>query len=245
MRTLGCVVLLVVLSAGSAGAQALQRLAVRDFNLSADAARLQVGGTLRLTMRVHVDQPVDQLDNVTLPNVSGFDILGDERQCATAGRGTDCSETLQMSPNAAGTYTIGPVTLDSIDPRTNRPTHFATNVVTVTVTPAAGGAGPIEVPSLLYDVMRQILILAIAAIIVLVLIWGLGLSRRRGPAPAYLPEAPPVRLRHRLRRRPIPTRHCGRRSPRSRSSRRGRASSRCATCSAPGPAPAPTRRSRP
>jgi len=192
MKKFACLALLVVAWASSAGAQALQRLTVRDFSLSADTTRLQVGGTLHLTMRVHVDQPVYQLDNVTLPNVSGFDILGDERQCATAGRGTDCSETLEMSPNAAGTYTIGPVTLDSIDPRTNHPTHFTTNVVTVTVTAASGGAGPIAVPSLLYDVMRQILILAIAAIVVLVLIWALGLPRRRRPAPAYIPLPTPT-----------------------------------------------------
>jgi hypothetical protein len=189
MKTFACVALLVIAAAGSAGAQALQRLTVRDFSLSADAARVAVGGTLRVTMRVHVDQPVGELDNVTLPNLSGFDILGDERQCVTAGRGTDCSETLTMSPNAPGTYAIGPVALDSIDPRTNRATHFATNVVSVTVTDNAGG-GPVEVPSLLYDVMRQILILAIAAIIVLVLIWGIGLPRRRRTAPAAAPEPP-------------------------------------------------------
>lgn len=191
MKTFACVALLVIAAAGSAGAQALQRLTVRDFSLSADAAQVAVGGTLRVTVRVHVDQAVGELDNVTLPNLSGFDILGDERQCVTAARGTDCSETLTMSPNAAGTYTIGPVALDSIDPRTNRATHFATNVVSVTVTGNAGG-GPVAVPSLLYDVMRQILILAIAAIIVLVLIWGMGLPRRKRPAPTYLlvPPAP-------------------------------------------------------
>ncbi len=241
MKTFACVALLVIAAAGSAGAQALQRLTVRDFSLSADAAQVAVGGTLRVTVRVHVDQAVGELDNVTLPNLSGFDILGDERQCVTAARGTDCSETLTMSPNAAGTYTIGPVALDSIDPRTNRATHFATNVVSVTVTGNAGG-GPVAVPSLLYDVMRQILILAIAAIIVLVLIWGIGLPRRKRPAPTYLlvPPAPAPR-----RRRPrIRTRRCARRSPRSRASRRGRASSRCAICCAPVRALDPTRRSR-
>ncbi len=174
-------------------AQSLDRISVGPIALTADPARLPVGATLHLVMRVHVDQRVGQLDNVNLPNLSGFDVLGDERRCVPAGTGTDCTESLTLSPTVAGTHAIGPVTLDAIDARTNRPTHFASNGVTVVATPEAGTGG--EAPSLLYVTMRQVLVLALAAMLVLLLIWAAGLSRRRAArrrvAPPPLPPAPP------------------------------------------------------
>ena len=183
----------------AARAQMLDRLSVGTFRLTADPTRLHVGETMRLIMRIHVDQRIAELNNVTLPDLSGFDVLGDERTCVAARKGTDCSETITLSPNVAGVRTLAPVTLDAVDVHNRKASRFATNSVTVTVLPGAPTTAPLvpgAVSSVLSGVLRTLLTLALAVLAILAVVWGFGRARHvRAPAmpvaPLPRPVAPP------------------------------------------------------
>jgi hypothetical protein len=176
-----------------AGAQTLMRLHVRSLVLSADPQRLKVGDTLRLVMRAHVDERVARLDNVTLPDLSGFMVLGDERRCVPARRGTDCIETIGLSPTVAGTRTIAPVTLDAIDAKTGRPSRFASNPVRVSVVAGANMAAPSAVSAQLGGARRVALIVALIAAAIGALVWGFARVRSRPTPPKPVP-APVIEL---------------------------------------------------
>jgi len=150
--------------------------------MTAEPKSLRVGETLRLRIVAHVDENVLQLDNVTLPDLSGFDSLGDERRCATSGHGSDCVEVMTLSPTEGGDRTIAPTTLDAIDARNGKPSHFATNSVTIHV---AGALQPNGVTrALLDDLLKPIAILVIVGAAAYALLWGFV---RRKPLPAPLP----------------------------------------------------------
>jgi len=171
-----------------AGAQQLARLHVRAFTISVEPATLRVGETLQLRITTRVDENILQLDNVTLPDLSGFESVGDERRCGTSGRGSVCVETMTLTPTGPGDRTIGPATLEAIDARNHdKPSRFATNVVRVRVTPVP------EPNSLLFWFLKSFAVLASVAIVGYALLWGF---RRRVPRPpdAVLPEKPPVKV---------------------------------------------------
>ena len=154
--------------------------------MTAEPKSLRVGETLRLRIVAHVDENILQLDNVTLPDLSGFDSLGDERRCSTSGHGSDCVEVMTLSPTEAGDRTIAPTTLDAIDARNGKPSHFATNSVTIHV---GGSVRPNEVTrALLDDLLKPIAILLIVGAAAYALLWGFV---RRKPPPA--PVSPPAR----------------------------------------------------
>lgn len=159
--------------------------------LGAEPQRLRVGDTLRLVMHVHVDERVAHLDNVTLPDLSGFEVLGDERRCVPARRGTDCMETIGLSPTVAGARTIAPVTLDAIDAKTGRPTRFASNTVRVIVAGVAPAAAPNAVKDVLSDALRVALIVALVAAAIAALAWGFARVRSRPKPPKPEPAPPP------------------------------------------------------
>jgi hypothetical protein len=164
-----------------ASAQTLARLHVRTFTMTAEPKSLHVGESLRLRIVAHVDENVGQLDNVTLPDLAGFDSLGDERVCASVGRGTDCTEVLALSPTEPGDRTIGPTTLDAIDARNGKPSHFATNSVTIHVIGA--GPQPSNVTRALVDnLLRPLMILGFVGAAAYALLWGFGRRRSREPA---------------------------------------------------------------
>jgi hypothetical protein len=170
-----------------AAAQALMRLHVRSFTLTAEPQSLRVGDTLKLRIAIRVDENVLQLSNVTLPDLSGFDSLGDERQCASAGHGTQCLETMTLSPTVPGDRTIGPTTLDAIDARTNKPSRFATNAVMIHV---AALPGALAQP-LFRNLVKPILILVLVGAAAYALLWNFGRrSRRSMPIARPQPETP-------------------------------------------------------
>lgn len=104
--------------------------------MTAEPASLRVGETLRLTIAAHVDEVLLELDNVTLPDLTGFDVHGDERRCSATGRGSDCVETLEISPNVAGDRTIAAAIMDAIDARNGKPSRFSTNTIALRVADA-------------------------------------------------------------------------------------------------------------
>lgn len=135
----------LALFALAAQSEQLARLHVRAFSLALDTTRATIGGApFHATLNVVLDDAIRGLDNVTLPDLSGFTSLGDERRCATqTARGrarTTCSETLTLAPTIAGRRTIGPAHFDAVDASTNRAERFSTNSVTIDVAPASASA---------------------------------------------------------------------------------------------------------
>ncbi len=178
-----------------ASAEALARLHVRAFTLTADPKSLRVGDTLRLRIVARLDERVSQLDNVTLPDLSGFDSLGDERVCTSSASGSECSEVMTLTPTVAGDRTIAPATLDAIDARNGKPSHFATNPITIHVDPAA--SQPPDVPNapnaLVDDLLRPLAILVIVGAAAYALLWGFGRRKTAPPpVPPPAPSAPPA-----------------------------------------------------
>jgi len=156
--------------------------------LSAQPERVRVGQTLHLALTVHVAQRVARLDNVTLPDLSGFDVLGDERRCAPVRSGTECVETLTLQASAPGFHTIAPPTLDAVDARTGRPTRYSANTVRVMVEEGAFSAPRIET-----EALRALAIVMLAIIaVVLAGLWALTAApRRRRPRAQSVAPPPP------------------------------------------------------
>lgn len=179
-------------------AQALERLHVRSIVLSVQPARAKVGDTLRFVLRVHLDERVRELDNVTLPDLTGFDVLGDERRCVPARRGTDCTEILSLSPNAPGTTTIGPAVLDAKDAATGRPMRYSSNAVRVTIegsapSPLAANAAASSAGEAWNLLLVAIVGFGVALAALILLAW---FARRKPPAvpapPMLRPPPPPL-----------------------------------------------------
>jgi len=166
---------------GSVRAQTLERLHVRNFTLATDRTSVREGEPFHLTISAHVDEEVLELDNVTLPDLAGFESLGDERRCAASARGSDCVEILTLDGTQAGTHTLGPVTLDAVDGRSGRASRFATNSVTVTVEGASGLSG----------IARSLIVGVLVGIAAAALWWGF-VRRRVSSAPQPSPPPPPA-----------------------------------------------------
>lgn len=110
---------------------------MKAFELSGEPTAVKIGDPVRLTLRIRLDEKVQALDRVTLPNLGGFDSYGDERHCVPAGRGSECTELLTVRATAAGTYTLGPAIFEAIDASTGKPSRFESNALSVTVEPRA------------------------------------------------------------------------------------------------------------
>ncbi|HMD02040.1 MAG TPA: BatD family protein [Candidatus Baltobacteraceae bacterium] len=174
----------------------MARLHVRAFDMSADRYQVKVGETVRLRITAQLDDRVSQLNNVTLPGLSGFDSLGDERSCFPApGGGTRCVETLSIAPQQPGTDTIEPATLDAIDARTGRPSRFATNEIVIQVvgdTDALSGWLP-ALSAVLGTLLRLGGIVVLAGIALAAIAWAFARPRARPApsAPVAAANAPP------------------------------------------------------
>ena len=181
--------------AGGARAQTLVYLHVRAFGLSVDKTSVSVGEPFHLILHGHVDEGIDALDNVVLPNLAGLEDLGDERRCTRTKSGTDCVETLTIDANAPGDREIGPATLSAIDAASGKPRNFESNIVTVHVTgqPKVPQETPEPNPltDLLWWAARSIAFLLLVAIALWALIWGLRRLPHTAAPPASAPPPPP------------------------------------------------------
>ncbi len=184
------------------GAQTLATLHLRSFTMSAFPATLRAGEMFHLTIAAHVDERVLELDNVTLPDLAGFDVLGDERRCSASPRGSDCTETLSVTPTVAGDRTIAATIMDAVDGRTGKPSRFATNTVALHVASA-----PPQLPAWVGEAFWGTLLAALPLVSAALVLYALfrQLRRRRPfvrpqplaptPTPAPTPEDRDVRLR--------------------------------------------------
>lgn len=180
--------------ASSARAQPLPTLHVRGFALALDRTSVNVGQAFHLSLKTHVDERLSALDNVVLPNLSGLEDLGDERRCSASKNGTDCVETLTLDAQDPGDRTIGPATLEAVDPHTGRPHNIESNLVTIHVTgqPQTSNAAP--APDFFSDVVAAAVRGVITFILVVVAAWALlwGFGRRRArQAPPIVAQPPP------------------------------------------------------
>ena len=172
-----------------AQAQTLLFLHVRSFAMSIDKTTVRLGESFHVTVNAHVDEHVIELDNVTLPDLSGFEISGDERRCISSRHGTDCVEVLTLDATRAGTHTLGPTTLDAVDARNGKPSRFATNTVTIKVLPAALPAGwPPWLRDALLTALSRLTLVALVLLALGALVWVFA-RRRPSTPPQLLPPA--------------------------------------------------------
>ena len=179
-----------------ASGQALDSLHVRRFVMGADTLEPRVGQTFRLTITVHVDEQISELNNVTLPDLSAFQVQGDERGCTATQRGSDCTETVVLTPLAAGTVTIASTTMDALDASDRKPSRFATNSLRLQIgaAPFALGVPNGYIAELFWSTVRSFFVLLAAV----VGIWFLlrYLARPRPPKPIAVAQpvvvAPPA-----------------------------------------------------
>ncbi|MEO9097401.1 MAG: hypothetical protein ABI346_04420 [Candidatus Baltobacteraceae bacterium] len=160
-------------------AQGLARLHVRSITMRVEPMRVRVGEVVRLRIAIRLDERVARLNDVTLPELSGFVALGDERRCVPEGAGTLCSETLSLSPTAAGVRTIVPVTLDAVDARNGRPSRFGSNSVRLDVLPAAARSQL----GMVANALRSIVRLGGLVVLVGAFVYALLRLRRRRVVP--------------------------------------------------------------
>ena len=184
----------VALSCAPGSSQQLARLHVRSFDMSADRTALRVGEPFHLTITARLGDLAVELDNVTLPDLTGFESLGDERRCAPTPSGSECSETLTLSPTIVGDRTISPTTMDAVDARNGKPSRFATNSLKIHVAgPSplvtfAAALGPVA--ACLIGLLRAVAILALLGIATVALFWGFSRRRRRTLPTVEAPVAP-------------------------------------------------------
>ena len=117
---------LALVSTAFAQAQQLQRLHVRSFTLSSDAARPRIDVPFNVTLTIRVAENVD-LQNVFLPAFAGPEELGDVRQQNRGRSGTLYRETLTLVSHVPGPLIIGSAYLDAIDARDGKPKRFVSN----------------------------------------------------------------------------------------------------------------------
>jgi hypothetical protein len=172
-------------------------LHVRSFTMSVDRASVAVGEPFHLTISAHVDERVLQIDNLTLPDLSGFESLGDERRCTASSSGSDCVEIVTLDATIPGQRTIAGATLDAIDGRNGKPSRFTSDAVTIDVT--GGPADPLTglVTGFLFGALRALIVFILICIAIGALVWGYSVRRRTAtpapaaPAPAATPPPPP------------------------------------------------------
>ena len=159
--------------------------------MSAVPASLRVGETFRLTIVAHVDERILELDNVTLPDLSGLDVLGDERRCSASARGSDCVETIDVSPTVAGDRTIAAAVMDAVDARNGKPSRFASNTIALHVADA-----PPHLPALIGEAFWAVVLAALplvsAAFVLYVLFRNFGRRRPVAPPETAAPLAAPT-----------------------------------------------------
>jgi hypothetical protein len=179
--------------AGIASAQGLPVLHVRSFVLAVDRPSVAVGDPFHLTLTTHVVEKIGALEGAVLPNLSGFEDLGDERRCAPAGKGTTCVETLTLDATDPGDKTIGPAIIEAIDPANGRPHDLESNLVTIHVTGQAKTTEEPPAPNPFADVignmLRQLFVFVLVAVAVWALVWGF--ARRPVRPLVATPYVPP------------------------------------------------------
>jgi hypothetical protein len=131
--------LVTAMRATGVHAQALQRLTVQSFALSADTGKPQVDVPFHLIVTLRVRERVTEIDNLELPILAELELLGDERRLQSAPGGTSYRETITVVARHNGSIAIAPAVLQAIDARDRRAKQYSTNGLTLHV---SGGSAP-------------------------------------------------------------------------------------------------------
>lgn len=170
-------------SASAACAQSLQRVTVTSFELASDNPTPRVDARFHLVITLGIAQRVDDVENLQLPDLSGLEVLGDERGLSSAPQGSLYREVLTVAAHGDGAMTIAPATFDAIDRRDGKAKQWSTNSIVIHVVGAPAGAG-----SALRVLIGRILLATGVGVIVL---GALMLPVLRRPPPVVIEAAPP------------------------------------------------------
>jgi hypothetical protein len=188
--------LAVGLRAPSVHAQALQRLSVQSFALSADTDKPQVDVPFHLIVTLRVRERVTAIANLELPILAELELLGDERRLESGSAGSVYRETIAVVAHHGGTISIGPAVLQAVDARDRRAKQYTTNGLTLNVNganPIPAAPGENALAGALQLALRVVLWIGgvTCAIVIVVLVF-----RRRPavqPSPTASPQpAPPL-----------------------------------------------------
>jgi len=176
--------------ASPVAAEQLARLHVTNLALGADRTHVKIGERFSIYVRVHVNEKVDRIDNLVLPNLLDFNNLGDEHTRQITPKGTDWTERVILEAPQAGTFTIPPAFFDAVNALNGKPSRFSSNTLTIVV----GQPSPLDDPGALG---RRILGIALAIIGILAAIFVLlvlfVLRMRRVPrTPPPQSQAPTI-----------------------------------------------------
>jgi hypothetical protein len=146
---------------GVARADDLQSLTITYFVITADRTHIGPTDIVHLNVDVHVREHIDQLSNIVLPDVYGFEKVGVD--------GTDYHEVLTLSPQRMGTYQLGPAKIVAINSADSKPSKFESNTVSITVAPPVAHDTPEQAKA-------RTLFFALIAIIIAFLAFLFGTS---------------------------------------------------------------------
>ena len=197
--TLALIAGLFAATSGESAAQALQRLTVDSFDLSADAASPKIDVPFHLIVRLRVRQHLAQIQNLDLPMLAQLELLGDYRETAARSHGTEYRETITVVAHTAGPIAIAPATLQAIDARDGKAKEWYTNGLTLRV----GESGSRILGASVQIALRVILWLLASAAFLAVAVAIVAAVRRRpralveAPAPTASPPQEPPRVRSR------------------------------------------------
>jgi len=171
-------------------AEQLARLHVTNLSLGADRTHVKIGERFSIYVRVHVNERIDRIDNVVLPNLLDFNNLGDEHTRAINAKGTDWTERVILEAPQAGTFTIPPAYFDAINAVNGKPSRFSSNTLQIVV----GAPSPLDDPGAIARRILSIVLVVVgvlAAIFVLLALFVLRM-RRKPVAIAPVRTAPPT-----------------------------------------------------
>ena len=110
----------------------LQHLFITQFSLEADHREIDLSDVVHLHFQAHVREHIDQLNNLKLPDMHGFELIGNESHLNDTKAGTDYIEDLSLAPQQEGTFVLGPILLYFIDSHKG-PSVASSNTVKIVV----------------------------------------------------------------------------------------------------------------
>lgn len=169
--------------------QALQRLTVQTFDLSADTLSPRVEAPFHLIVRLRVRERMNRIDNLDLPMLAQLELLGDERETLRSPRGTEYRETITLVAHAAGPIGIAPATLQAIDARDGKAKQWYTNGLMLRVGANVTQGIETNVQRTLRLLLALLWIVVVVAVVAALIV--AAARRRRAVAPVAIATPPP------------------------------------------------------
>ncbi len=159
-------------------------------SLRADRSEVAPGVPFHARLHVHIQEPdVDVAAMAYLPDVSGAQIIADERQTAVTPAGSDFTEDITLQADKPGVVVLTNAHVDAIDPKSGKPFRYAAPTVRIRV------VGP-SADDRFQSRLRQLALVLGAwvggiALVALLLILSLRRIAERPRKPRPVPPPPP------------------------------------------------------